>query len=72
MKNLLENFNSKKLAAFAAVVAGILQAEASAELTIAGLVGALAVYVLPQTIVDRGKALANAAVDGAEKANAPE
>ena len=69
---LLENFNSKKLAAFAAVVAGILQAEASAELTIAGLVGAFAVYVFPQALVDRGKAIANAAVAGVEKANGSE
>ena len=68
MKNLLENLTSKKLGAFVAVAAGILNSGADPDIVVAGLVGALLAYVLPQALVDRGKVLAQAAVKGADKA----
>lgn len=71
MKNLFESLTSKKLGAFAAVAAGILNSGADPDVVVAGLVGALLSYVLPQALVDRGKALAGAAVKGAE-AKAPD
>lgn len=71
MKQLLENITSKKLGAFAAVAAGILNSGADPDIVVAGLVGALLAYVVPQALVDRGKVLANAAVKGAE-AKVPE
>jgi hypothetical protein len=64
MKDIIDNFNSKKLAAFAGVVAGILNAGGSAELTIAGLVGALAAFTIPQAFADRGRQAAIAAIGG--------
>lgn len=71
MKQLLENITSKKLGAFAAVAAGILNSGADPDVVVAGLVGALLAYVVPQALIDRGKVLTQAALKGAE-AKVPE
>lgn len=71
MKNLFESITSKKLGAFVAVAAGILNSGADPDVVVAGLVGALLAYAAPQAFVDRGKVLVQAAVKGAE-AKAPE
>jgi len=71
MNKLLESLTSKKLGAFVAVCAGILNSGADPDVVVAGLVGALLAYAVPQGIVDRSKVLVQAALEGADK-KAPE